>query len=72
MLLTFDQIGFFSALHYFLDVPIAAFWGGWKAKMLAVCLYAAMFAIYDICIRRGGKAVSARSDQRRVRRPDVP
>ncbi|ACI54717.1 diguanylate cyclase [Rhizobium leguminosarum bv. trifolii WSM2304] len=61
VLLTFDQIGFFAALHYFLDVPIAAFWAGWKAKMLAVCLYAAMFAIYEYRIRRGGKAVSARS-----------
>ena len=61
VLLTFDQIGFFGALHYFLDVPIAAFWGGWKAKMLAVCLYASMFAIYEYRIRRGGKAMSARS-----------
>jgi diguanylate cyclase (GGDEF)-like protein len=61
VLLTFDQIGFFAALHYFLDVPIAAFWGGWKAKMLAVCLYAAMFAFYEYRIRRIGAAGSARS-----------
>ncbi|MGR9503777.1 diguanylate cyclase [Rhizobium leguminosarum] len=61
VLLTFDQIGFFAALHYFLDVPIAAFWGGWKAKMLAVCLYAAMFAFYEYRIRRIGVAGSARS-----------
>ena len=61
VLLTFDQIGFFGVLHYFLGVPIAAFWGGWKAKMLAVCLYAAMFAIYEYRIRRGGKTVSVRS-----------
>lgn len=61
VLLTFDQIGFFAALNYFLGVPIAAFWAGWKAKMLAVCLYAAMFAIYEYRIRRGGVAVSARS-----------
>lgn len=61
VLLTFDQIGFFAALHYFLDVPIAAFWGGWKAKMLAVCLYAAMFAFYEYRIRRGGAAGSART-----------
>ncbi len=51
-LLTFDQIGFFGAVHYFFDVPAAAFWGGWKAKMLAVCLYTAMFAIYEHGIRR--------------------
>ncbi|RFB95138.1 GGDEF domain-containing protein [Rhizobium leguminosarum bv. trifolii] len=61
VLLTFDQIGFFAALNYFLDVPIAAFWAGWKAKMLAVCVYAAMFAIYEYRIRRGGAAMSARS-----------
>ncbi|MBB4437487.1 MULTISPECIES: GGDEF domain-containing protein [Rhizobium] len=61
VLLTFDQIGFFAALHYFLDVPIAAFWGGWKAKMLAVCLYAAMFAFYEYRIRRIGAVGSARS-----------
>ncbi|MBY5698949.1 sensor domain-containing diguanylate cyclase [Rhizobium leguminosarum] len=61
VLLTFDQIGFFAALHYFLDVPIAAFWGGWKAKMLAVCLYAAMFAFYECRIRRIGAAGAARS-----------
>lgn len=60
-LLTFDQIGFFAALHYFLDVPVAAFWGGWKAKMFAVCLYAVMFAIYEYRIRRVGSAASARS-----------
>ncbi|UWU30014.1 GGDEF domain-containing protein [Rhizobium sp. WSM1274] len=61
VLLTFDQIGFFAALHYFLDVPIAAFWGGWKAKMLAVCLYAAMFAFYEYRIRRVGAGGAARS-----------
>lgn len=61
VLLTFDQIGFFAALHYFLDVPIGAFWGGWKAKMLAVCLYAAMFAFYEYRIRRVGAGGSARS-----------
>ena len=60
-LLTFDQIGFFAALHYFLDVPVAAFWGGWKAKMFAVCLYAVMFAIYEYRIRRVGSAAAARS-----------
>ncbi|AIC26969.1 GGDEF domain-containing protein [Rhizobium etli bv. mimosae str. IE4771] len=61
VLLTFDQVGFFAALHYFLDVPVAVFWGGWKAKMLAVCLYGAMFAIYEYRIRRLGAAAAARS-----------
>jgi len=61
VLLTFDQILFFSGLHYFVGVPMAAFWAGWKAKMLAVCLYSLMFAIYEYRIRRDGVAASARS-----------
>ncbi len=61
VVLTFDQICFFSGLHYFMGVPMAAFWAGWKAKMLAVCLYSLMFAIYEYRIRRDGVAASARS-----------
>lgn len=61
VLLTFDQILFFSGLHYFVGVPMTAFWAGWKAKMLAVCLYSLMFAIYEYHIRRDGVAASARS-----------
>ncbi|MBX5148336.1 GGDEF domain-containing protein [Rhizobium lentis] len=61
VLLTFDQVGFFAALHYFLDVPTAVFWGGWKAKMLSVCLFGAMFAIYEYRIRRLGADAAARS-----------
>jgi diguanylate cyclase (GGDEF)-like protein len=52
VLMTFDQIGFFSALHYFVGVPAAAFWGGWKAKMFAVCIYTVLFAIYELWIGR--------------------
>jgi diguanylate cyclase (GGDEF)-like protein len=61
VVLTFDQICFFSGLHYFVGVPMAAFWAGWKAKMLAVCLYSLMFAVYEYHIRRNGVAASARS-----------
>lgn len=46
VLLTFDQMAFFGALHVFLDVPVAAFWGGWKAKMLSVLLYSAIYLAY--------------------------
>jgi len=60
VLLTFDQIGFFSALHYFLDIPASAFWDGWKAKIFAVCIYTVLFAVYEIWIRRGGVPASAR------------
>ncbi len=61
VLLTFDQICFFSGLHYFMGVPMAAFWAGWKAKMLAVFLYSLMFAVYEYQVRRAGAAASARS-----------
>ncbi len=60
-LLTFDQLGFFAALHYFLQVPLAAFWSGWEAKMLAVCLYSGLFAIYQLTVRRHGATLAQRS-----------
>lgn len=52
VILTFDQIGFFSGLHLFVGAPAAVFWGGWKAKMLAVCVYSGLFALYQFKIRR--------------------
>ncbi|WP_283194752.1 sensor domain-containing diguanylate cyclase [Rhizobium sp. AN80A] len=58
VMLTFDQIAFFGALHYSVGVPVAAFWGGWKAKMLAVCIYTVLFAIYEKWI---GHAVTTSS-----------
>ncbi|WP_454853769.1 diguanylate cyclase [Rhizobium binxianense] len=60
-ILTFDQIGFFGVLYYFLDVPFAAFWGGWKAKMLAALTYSLMFAVYEHGIRRRGGVATVRS-----------
>ena len=44
--LTFDQIGFYAALHWIADVPISALLGGWIAKMIAAVAYSAMLAIY--------------------------
>ncbi len=52
VLLTFDQIGFFAALHYFSGVPMAAFWSGWIGKILAVLIYSGLFALYQRGIRR--------------------
>jgi diguanylate cyclase (GGDEF)-like protein len=60
-LLTFDQIGFFAALHYFLGVPLDIFWSGWLAKMLSVCIYSALFAAYQSSVRRHGAALAQRS-----------
>ncbi len=44
--LTFDQIGFFAALHFLNGAPVEVFWGGWIAKMLASCAYAVLITIY--------------------------
>lgn len=60
VILTFDQIGFFGALHYFLEIPASAFWDGWKGKMFAVCIYALLFAVYEVWIRREGIPASVR------------
>jgi diguanylate cyclase (GGDEF)-like protein len=46
VMLTFDQIGFYAALHILFDAPPSVFFGGWYAKMLAVVLYALLFAVY--------------------------
>lgn len=60
-LLTFDQIGFFAALHYLTDAPLAVFWGGWQAKMLAVCIYGALFVVYQSAVRRHGATLARRA-----------
>lgn len=46
IILTFDQVAFFSVLHILLGVPLPVFFGGWYAKLLAVLLYSGLFAIY--------------------------
>ena len=44
--LTFDQAGFFLALHYVSAVPWAVFIGGWAAKMGATVIYTVFFIVY--------------------------
>ncbi|MCA0257801.1 MAG: GGDEF domain-containing protein [Proteobacteria bacterium] len=44
IMLTFDQVGFFSVLHVFLGVPVAVFWDGWAAKIFALILYSVLYA----------------------------
>ena len=61
VLLTFDQVGFFSALHYFIGVPLSVFWGGLIAKLLSVCIYSLLFAAYQFSVRRHGAAIAQRS-----------
>jgi diguanylate cyclase (GGDEF)-like protein len=44
--LTFDQLGFFAALHIFLGVPFNALYGGWIAKMAAALVYGSFAGVY--------------------------
>jgi diguanylate cyclase (GGDEF)-like protein len=46
LVLTFDQAGFYVALHYISGAPINVFFGGWAAKMGATVLYTGMFIVY--------------------------
>ncbi|QRM55317.1 GGDEF domain-containing protein [Sinorhizobium sp. BG8] len=46
VVLTFDQVGFFSALHFINGVPLSVFWGGWMAKMLAAVVYSVLAGFY--------------------------
>ena len=46
LVLTFDQLGFFAALHVFLGVPYTVLYGGWIAKMAAALFYGLLAAVY--------------------------
>ncbi|QDG76680.1 diguanylate cyclase [Labrenzia sp. PHM005] len=46
IVLTFDQAGFFLALHIVTGAPLQVFFGGWAAKMVAVVVYTALFVAY--------------------------
>ncbi|WPE19826.1 GGDEF domain-containing protein [Shinella zoogloeoides] len=46
IVLTFDQVGFYAALHFLNNAPMEVFWGGWIAKMMAACAYAVMMTVY--------------------------
>ncbi|KQZ81450.1 diguanylate cyclase [Mesorhizobium sp. Root157] len=44
--LTFDQVGFFTALHFITGAPAEVFFGGWYAKMAAAFTYSMMLVAY--------------------------
>ncbi len=44
--LTFDQAGFFLALHFVAGAPAEVFFGGWFAKMGAALTYSVMLCAY--------------------------
>ncbi|RTM02291.1 MAG: GGDEF domain-containing protein [Hyphomicrobiales bacterium] len=58
--LTFDQAGFFTALHFVAGAPVEVFLGGWFAKLGAALAYSAMLVAYlrwiednDVAVPRG-------------------
>lgn len=58
--LTFDQAGFFTALHFVAGAPAEVFFGGWFAKMGAALAYSGMLVAYlrwvednDVAVPRG-------------------
>lgn len=60
VVLTFDQIGFYAALNFLNGAPIAVFWGGWIAKMMAACAYAVLISVYLYYSRISAIPVSTR------------
>ncbi|PVB61695.1 GGDEF domain-containing protein [Labrenzia sp. 011] len=46
LVLTFDQAGFFLALHYVSGAPWHVFIGGWVAKMVATVVYTGLLVAY--------------------------
>jgi diguanylate cyclase (GGDEF)-like protein len=45
-ILTFDQIGFFAALHFVTGAPVEVLVGGWAGKMAAALVYSLMLVGY--------------------------
>jgi diguanylate cyclase (GGDEF)-like protein len=45
-ILTIDQLGFFTALHYVTGAPVAVLLGGWAGKMAAALTYSLMLVGY--------------------------
>jgi len=46
IVLSFDQLGFFLALYYFVGVPVEVLYGGWIGKMAATLVYAGFTGVY--------------------------
>ncbi|MCC6984228.1 MAG: GGDEF domain-containing protein [Bauldia sp.] len=44
--LTFDQVGFYLALKFFVGAPVSVLIGGWVGKMIAVAIYSLLIGAY--------------------------
>ncbi len=65
--LTFDQIGFFTALYLYTGAPLSVFPGGWAAKIVAAGLYGVLAGLYGAWI----EPQSRRAAQSATRLADV-
>ncbi len=45
-MLTFDQLGFYTALWFYVGAPVAVLYSGWVAKMGAAAFYALLGGLY--------------------------
>ncbi|WP_417666671.1 GGDEF domain-containing protein [Roseibium sp.] len=61
VVLTFDQAGFYLALHSVTGAPVNVFFGGWAAKMGAVVVYTGFFIAYLKFFDDDGKWLTHRS-----------
>lgn len=46
IVLSFDQLGYYSGLHLLTGVPASAFYGGWIAKIASACFFTLMLTAY--------------------------
>lgn len=60
VILSFDQLAFYAALHWLNDAPLEVLWGGWIAKMLAAAFYAIAIGLYLNVSRHPFLAMSGR------------
>ncbi|MDF1790589.1 MAG: GGDEF domain-containing protein [Thalassobaculaceae bacterium] len=56
-MLTFDQLGFFLALHYVTGAPWHVLYGGWAAKMGAALIFSLMVLAYLRLVERCGSEI---------------
>lgn len=52
VILTFDQLGFFLALHYVTGAPWPVLYGGWAAKMGAALVFSVLVFVYLRVVER--------------------
>jgi diguanylate cyclase (GGDEF)-like protein len=59
VILTFDQVAFFTGLHLVTGTPFGALTGGWVAKMGASVVYAALIGLYLALLERNADEPTA-------------